>query len=636
MAELHGRVYRVQNRARLIAVALVLWCAPLNWGVASRALAQPAENATSALTLPDLHSAAEALGSESREAREAAIQTLGSMPSSALPAIAQRVREMRRQRVPTEDGYEALNRFRRQLGSRRADDMIDIAPGIRGELNERRGRVTRRMAERLLVLRSLEAIGDLESQRMMLDIFALDPQTWRWESRRIAHRMRERLLPGMILAKGYEGRSMKDWGRARMRALGRATPAFAVQELDETILANVITAYGEIREMDAMEVIISFVGHQSSAVRSAARAAMERYGRNAIWRFREAMRNQLGTEANRSWGWRRTARALYDGLDQRRLAPLLGPIENAETKLQEGELLEAIALVESVLQEHADPPGAERIAEIYARAANAPETSTRDRERWLRRAVWLAPESAQSGLHQAALDRMMAEQDLAAGRIGEDAAAQLAQVEEEARVAEEAREAAESPEPERAEEENLGEGEGIGLAAIPLAVAFFGLLYWAYTERERFRSFVARWIPANDASANPPENVPEPDMEPGPEIATKSAARTQPVTATPRKPAHSAIVSAEEPTGLSALVLFGGDESRATSKREISDISEELLAASSSEDTVDEGLQDMLETEAEGQGAVPPPGEDAFAALVFGLHEPKATDTSPGTISAPL
>ena len=125
-----------------------------------------AQEAEARVELNDILQWATDLRSGDRVRVERAAQRLSTLPEEALPAIEERLQETRRQIVPEQDGYDALRYFRHAVGSRRADDMVDIAPGIVPVLLERPTPEVGRSAERLLMLRSLEQIATVPAMLM--------------------------------------------------------------------------------------------------------------------------------------------------------------------------------------------------------------------------------------------------------------------------------------------------------------------------------------------------------------------------------------------------------------------------------------------------------------------------------------
>ena len=403
MAELHRRVLGLPRRKGLATLcALVVFAAAL-----------PSARAED-VTLEALEGWAEDLTSEDAAKRDVAFEALRTLPRSALPAIDARIARTRRQEVPEEDGYDALRFFRHATGSRRADDMGDIAEGVLAVLAERRSRDVGRTAERLLYLRSLEGMGDVEAQRRIGDVFALTPRMWRWEQRRLVERMGRRLVPGLLILRGHEDPNVRRWARTSLEEVGADTPARAVQEEDPEILAAILDAYGDAREMDAMNVVISFVGHPDDRLRDAARGAMDKFAHNGIWRLREAFRSQLGEDADTEWGWRRTSQLLYERLDAERLAPVDAILEEGLAALEAGDEVTARERFDAVLLAAPEHPRRAILGPGYARLAHGDPAL-------LRRAIRLAPDDGRADEWRAELLRIEADADRARGVFDADA-----------------------------------------------------------------------------------------------------------------------------------------------------------------------------------------------------------------------
>ncbi|MFK7998364.1 MAG: hypothetical protein AB8H86_02165 [Polyangiales bacterium] len=408
MAELHRRVLRFPG-GKGLGILKALICVLL----VSVSLAFAASASADAPTVADIERWAGDLRSGDDSLIAEAVENLGQLNADALPAIEARLQRTSRQIVPEEDGADALRYFRHAVGSRRADDTMDIAPGIPQVVKERPSPDVGRSAERLLLLRSLERIGSVPAQRLMGDVFALTPSMWRRERRLLLERMSARLLPGLLWMRAHDEPDVRRWARAAISRLGLNDPGRAVQEEDPERLAGILEAYGATREMNAMTVIISFVGHSDERVRQAARDAMNLFGRNGIWQLREGMRNQLGQEADHEWGWQRTSSLLYEGLDAQRLGPVTERLERGIQHMEAGELAEARELFDAALIREPMHPRRSELAEHYARFAE--NASGPERESLLQRALWLQPDSPQADSWQRALLAVEVERNVAAG-----------------------------------------------------------------------------------------------------------------------------------------------------------------------------------------------------------------------------
>ena len=436
MAELYRRICRIPNRLlapgrtsrggswrvaglRCALLGALLGALPWAPAGASAQAGEPArpESEGLATSVAELAALAEGLGSEEEGAREAACEALGRLEEEALPAMRARVRSLRRPVVDPERAYDALRAFRHAVGSRRADDMVDIAPGVLPVLAERRDRVTLTMSERVLLLRSLERIGNPEAGRAIADLFALGFAPWRWEARRVVQRMGPRALPMLLEARGHADRAVRSWARRGVRDLGMSEPGAAIQQGDNTLLADVLRAYGQSRDMDAMQVVVSFVTHERLQVREAARWATERYGQNAIWQLRRQHRNATGSPADRSWGWRRTMEALYAADDARRLAPVRAELEAGLAAHASGDLTTLRAKLDEVLLRAPTLPQRAQMAPAYAElgADALARDDLPEALRLFRRAVRLDPHGARADRWRGQLAFIEAEQLLSRG-----------------------------------------------------------------------------------------------------------------------------------------------------------------------------------------------------------------------------
>lgn len=409
MAQLHGRVRGVPDSA----LAVLCACVALGSSVAA---AQAPSLSTS---VEELEAWAADLGAESPEARERAVARLSTLESDALPAIEARIGAARR--LDSDATYDALRSFRHVLGSRRADDMIDIAPGVPQVLADHRDRVTVAVAERVLLARSLEGIGGRAGMKALGDLFATDANAWRWEMRRTIDRMGARALPGLLALRSHSDRAVRSWARSSIEALGLGEPGRAVQELgdDNGTLAELLRAYGETRDMDAMPVVVSFTTHERAQVRAAARWATEEYGQNAIWQLRRVYRNLTESDADRGWSWRRTMDELFRVADGRRLEPVREDLAAGKAALAAGELDAMRERFDAVLRR---APGLEGRAELgpgYAMLAARELAGDRldEAAALYRRAVRLAPDHPDANRWRAEVAYVEAELSLARGTV---------------------------------------------------------------------------------------------------------------------------------------------------------------------------------------------------------------------------
>ena len=312
---------------RTIHVALVLLLIPAT--SLADVLSQGSYVRLEGLSAAHISEWARRLGSSDAAQRQAAVATLKGLRAESLPGIAARLRQLELRRPDPEMIRKAMGSFRHVVGSKRADDGVDMAPGILPVLAEQRGPVLLAVAEPLLLIRSLEAIGSHDAGILIAEFVKLDQGLWRHEARRVRDQMGEALLPALIELRSDQDRNVKRWARYGVKRLGAERPTAALRQDDPALLAGIIDAYTNPLDFEAMPELVKLVGREQIQVREAARRAVARFGKNAIWQVREAYEEASGQRADRGWDWQRSTRELYLVLDRSK-------IEEVETRVAQG------------------------------------------------------------------------------------------------------------------------------------------------------------------------------------------------------------------------------------------------------------------------------------------------------------
>lgn len=361
----------------------------------------------------DLATVARELASEDAGVRRAAVTRLRTLPAEAVPEIAARLERLRRARPTREEADDALTAFRRATGSRRADDLVDLADGVERVLETTRDAPTLRMAEPLLLLRSLERIGTVDALRVAPAVFRLDGEAWRMESRRMTLRLGDRVAAAAIHTRAaddnVEGRA---WARWTSERLELDSPGTLAQRLGPTELADVLLAYGATHTLSAIPVVASFVDADQRRLREAAREALRSYRQNGIWVARETFETRLGEEPELAWGWERTLDELYARLDGARAAHVHAALEEASAALERGDAAVARTSLDRALVQSPELATAEA-AVLYARLAE--QAGDAEAPALLRRALAIAPDAPSAPSWRGRLAYLDATRALAGG-----------------------------------------------------------------------------------------------------------------------------------------------------------------------------------------------------------------------------
>lgn len=297
---------------------------------AGKAGASAAWATSRGLSAAQIEQVATGLRSDDAKAREVAANALMSLHAESLPGIAGRLAALRIARPSPERVLAIMTALRHAVGSRRADDRVDRASGVLSVLASDHDKAVQKVLEPLLLLRSLERIGTLQSQALMANVLTVDPgESWDHEARMLRERQGMALLPGLIALRSHEEVRVRNWAQAGVRALGMEEPSVVTSLGDTHRVAQAVLAYSEPLDFQAMPVVVRLVASEKLEVRQAARTAVARFGRNAIWQLRLLYEEVAGQRASSDWDSERTASELYAVLDR-------GAIEEADTLLAQG------------------------------------------------------------------------------------------------------------------------------------------------------------------------------------------------------------------------------------------------------------------------------------------------------------
>jgi hypothetical protein len=286
--------------------------------------------------VPLTHARAEQLGryadqllTGDRELRKSAVYALSHLSSDLLPALQTRLEIVLRARPGHDEVLRVLGAFKRMAAPRHPEDDPDLVSGIEPWLTHEHSRNVRAVAEPLLYLRSLESMDNEQAESAAMQFVTLDDGAWENELRSWRKRRGVRVLPTLVTLRSHEDSALRRFALAQIAALGMEDPKDALAVSDPHLLARLIRAYVNPPDYAAMPLIVRLVNAERIQVREAARAAVARYGKNAIWQVREMYEEQSGQPANKTWDAERTARELYAVLDRAQL-------EDADTLLARG------------------------------------------------------------------------------------------------------------------------------------------------------------------------------------------------------------------------------------------------------------------------------------------------------------
>jgi hypothetical protein len=386
-------------------------------GAAPAPLSAQSEAPLGAARAQQLGHYADQLLAGDEQLRRSATQVLGHLGVDFLPALLIRLTVVQSARPSHDEVVKVLNAFRRGAGPHRADDEPDLARGIEPWLERERTRNVGAVAEPLLYLRALEAMDDERADLALARFVALDQGAWDNELSLLRKRRGVRLLPALVALRSHESPAVRRFAVNQIDALGMTDPESALALADPHLLGQLIRAYVNPPDYAAMPLIVRRVNAPRIQVRDAARLAVARYGKNAIWQLREQYQEHSGQAANKAWDAERTARELYAVLDRAQLQDADTLLARGMTQLLANDLTDMQRNYDLLLTKYPQFAERSKLAPGYAAlgADRLERDDLADALAAYSRALWLDPSAAQARRWQAQATFIAAELTLTLG-----------------------------------------------------------------------------------------------------------------------------------------------------------------------------------------------------------------------------
>jgi hypothetical protein len=116
--------------------------------------------------------------------------------------------------------------------------------------------------------------GGIQAARVLIGVYVRFGEFLRVDTQLQLEKMGGSAVAALIEARHHRAEKIAHWAERQLDGLGKAIPGEAVNTTDYQVLADVLRAYGRVRDPDAARIVISFANSERTQVREAARQAI--------------------------------------------------------------------------------------------------------------------------------------------------------------------------------------------------------------------------------------------------------------------------------------------------------------------------------------------------------------------------
>jgi len=217
--------------------------------------------------------------------------------------------------------------------------------------------------------RMLTQIGTVEAVRGLIDVYVRYGEFLRVDTQLQLEDLGDRAVPALIETRRHPAEKIAKWSARELDTLGKAIPSETVQTTDLQVLADVLRAYGRVRDPDAARIVVSFANSERAQIREASRQAIAMFGEVGAWQLRDTYEDVVGKKPPRDWNWERTARELFAEFDRLRSAEVSKLYDAGTAAREHGDLEAMRKAFDQVLTRSPDYPKHQELAAAYLQYA---------------------------------------------------------------------------------------------------------------------------------------------------------------------------------------------------------------------------------------------------------------------------
>ena len=213
--------------------------------------------------------------------------------------------------------------------------------------------------------RMLAQIGTVEAVRGLIDVYVRYGEFLRVDTQLQLEALGDRAVPALIETRRHPAEKIAKWAARELDTLGKAIPSETVQTPDLQVLADVLRAYGRVRDPDSARIVVSFANSDRYQIRDASRQAIAMFGEVGAWQLRDTYEDVVGKKPPRDWNWERTARELFGEFDRLRSVEVSKLYEAGVAARERGDLEGMRKAFDQVLTRSPDYPKRTELANAY-------------------------------------------------------------------------------------------------------------------------------------------------------------------------------------------------------------------------------------------------------------------------------
>ncbi|GAC1354334.1 MAG: hypothetical protein NVSMB47_07610 [Polyangiales bacterium] len=316
-----------------------------NAAIAASPSASPSANSASVgrpFSAHELDAAIARLGDPDAATRKAAALALVGTPADALSLLV--VRMLRAPEAGPGPMWLALDKARK--AGAKDESPGELLDAILGAGN---GPGARSLSLLLAGIQACEREGGVAGARVLVELAVEHKGLLKTVVTASLKRLGDHAVAALIEARHDADRDLRGYANRMLDTLGKFLPSDAVQVKDPQDLADVLVAFGKLKDPDAIRVILSYLNADRVQVREAARWAIAQLGPEARLALKESFENFTGERAGDDWGAPKLLDALLTAYDKVRLADVYKLFDEGIAARDAGRLEDAVASFDALL-----------------------------------------------------------------------------------------------------------------------------------------------------------------------------------------------------------------------------------------------------------------------------------------------